>query len=155
MKWTANSAGLALIKGFEGLELHAYLDKAGVWTIGYGCTYYPGGKRVQAGDKLENEQQASDMLMNVLSPFQGAVNSLVKVALTQNQYNAILSFTYNEGIGALTESTLLRDLNAGNYQGAADQFPLWNKITDPKTGKKVVLDDLVKRRAKERATFLT
>jgi lysozyme len=83
------------------------------------------------------------------------VNNYVKVPLTQSQFDALVCFTYNEGTGALKESTLLRKLNAKDYHGAAYQFLLWDKITDPKTGQKVVCDTLILRRKKERELFLS
>ena len=152
---TIDTAGKNIIKNFEGLRLHSYRDEAGVWTIGYGSTYYVGGRHVGPNETLQNEAMADVLLSNTLVVYDAAVNSLVKVPLTQNQHNALTSFTYNEGIGALAESTLLRKLNAGDYQGAAEHFADWNKITDPKTGKKVVSDTLVHRRAEEKALFLT
>lgn len=147
--------GLNLIKNFEGLRLEAYRDKAGVWTIGYGSTRYHDGKHVAPGDKLGSEEQATALMLNTMPPFEEAVNRLVKVPITQNQYDATLSFTYNEGTGALAESSLLVLLNEKDYEGAAEHFLIWNKITDPKTGKKVICDTLVKRRKKESELFLT
>jgi lysozyme len=148
-------AGFALIKGFEGLILHAYLDKAGVWTIGYGSTYHKDGTRVKPGDTLPDVAAADDLFAYTLSSYEQAVNSLVMVTLNQNEFDALTSFAYNEGTGALGESHLLIFLNQGNKAAAADQFLLWDKITDPKTGEKVVLDDLVMRRRNERALFLS
>jgi lysozyme len=147
--------GETTIKAFEGLRLDAYRDSAGVWTIGYGSTRYHDGKAVKPGDKLANETQADALFRNTLSQYENAVSSFVKVPLTQNQFDALVSFAYNEGTGALEESTLLRKLNEKNYEEAAGQFLVWNKITDPKTGEKVVLDTLVKRREQERQLFLS
>jgi len=147
--------GEAVIKNFEGLRLDAYRDSAGVWTIGYGSTRYHDGKTIKPADKLANEAQAAALFSNTLGQYEDAVNNLVKVPLSQNQFDALVSFTYNEGTGALKESTLLRKLNEKDYVYAADQFLVWNKITDPQTGKKVVLDILVERRAEERGLFLT
>jgi len=81
------------------------------------------------------------------------VRSLVKVPLTQNQFDALVSFQYNTG--GLAGSTLLRKLNAGDYQGAADQFLLWDKVTDPITRQKKPFAVLTERRVKERKLFLT
>lgn len=149
-----DAAGYELIKSFEGLRLKAYRDIAGVWTIGYGSTYYLGGVPVQAGDTLSNDTQASVLLANSMAVYEQAVNRYVKVPLTQNQFNALVSFTYNEGPGALKGSTLLKKLNAKDYQGAANQLVLWVKITDPETGDKKICDTLVNRRAAERSLFL-
>ena len=147
--------GEAVIKNFEGLRLQAYRDSAGVWTIGYGSTRYHDGKMIKPGDKLANEEQAVALFKNTLGQYEDAVKSLVKVPLSQNQFDALCSFAYNEGTGALKESTLLRNLNKGDYQGAADQFLVWDKITDPQNGQKIVLDVLAKRRKQERQLFLT
>lgn len=147
--------GIKLIKSFEGLKLNAYKDVAGVWTIGYGSTRYQDGKAVKPGDKLTDEAQANTILINTLSKYVEAVNKGVKVALIQNQFDALVSFIYNLGTGVVISSALFKMLNAGNYKNAADQFLLWNKITDPKTGKKVPNETLTRRRAQERALFLS
>jgi lysozyme len=152
---TLSKHGEALIKEFEGLRLTAYRDSAGIWTIGYGSTRYHDGRTVKPGDKLANKLQADALFKNTLGQYANTVYQFVKVELSQDQFDALVSFTYNEGIGALQRSTLLQKLNAGDYDGAANQFLVWNKITDPVTGKKVVLDALVKRRAKERQLFLS
>jgi lysozyme len=153
MMMTLSKHGEDLIKQFEGLKLDAYRDSAGVWTIGYGSTRYHDDRKVKAGDKLVNENQADALFKNTLGQYVTAVNDYVTVILSQNQFDALVSFTYNEGIGALKKSTLLKKLNAGDYDGAAYQFLLWNKITDPVTGNKIALDALIKRRAKERQLF--
>jgi lysozyme len=145
--------GIMLIKSFEGLVLHAYKDKAGVCTIGYGSTRYANGKDVIPGDKLTNEAQAASLLLNTLSQFEDAVNSYVLVPLSQNQYDALVSFTYNLGTHALLQSTLLQKLNMKDYAAAANWFAPWNKITDPHTGRKIVCDALTKRRALESILF--
>lgn len=145
MKTSTN--GINLIKSFEGLRLKAYDDGVGVWTIGFGTIKYPNGIRVKAGDSCTS-QQAEDYLRNDLSAFESAVNRLVKAKLTQNQFDALVSLTYNIGSGAFKGSTLLKLLNKGDYQGAADQFLVWNKAG----GK--VMKGLVRRREAERALFL-
>ena len=147
--------GEKLIKSFEGLRLAAYRDAAGVWTIGYGSTHYHDGRPVKPGDKLTSEIQASAIFINTLGQYEKAVNSYVKVPLTQNQFDALVSFTYNEGTYALKESTLLRKLNTKDYQGAADQFLIWNKITDQRSREKVECNTLTERRIAERHLFLS
>jgi lysozyme len=147
--------GLNIIKNFEGLRLNAYRDVAGIWTIGYGSTYFHDGKRVKPGDRLASETQADALLRNTLGQYEDAVNQNAKVPLTQNQFDALVSFAYNEGTGALRESTLLVKLNEANYAAAAIHFLAWDKITDPETGKKIVCDTLVKRRKEESQLFLT
>ena len=150
-----SSRGENLIKNFEGLRLNAYRDVAGVWTIGYGSTRYHDGRPVKPGDKLTNDVQATALFINTLGQYENAVNNYVKVLLTQNQFDALVSFTYNEGTYALKGSTLLKKLNEKDSQGAADQFLLWNKITDPHSGHKVECDTLTSRRAAERKLFLS
>jgi lysozyme len=147
--------GLNIIKNFEGLRLTAYRDVAGVWTIGYGSTRYHDGKPVKPGDQLASETQADALFRNTLGQYVDAVNRFIKVPLNQNQFDALVSFTYNEGTGALEESTLLVKLNEKNYTEAASHFLAWDKITDPKTGLKVICDTLVHRRREESRLFLS
>ncbi|MGP5893649.1 lysozyme [Pseudomonas aeruginosa] len=134
--------GLSLIKSFEGLRLQAYQDSVGVWTIGYGTT-----RGVSAGMSITKEQ-AERMLLNDVQRFEPELGKLVKVALNQNQWDALMSFVYNLGAANLASSTLLKLLNRGDYQGAADQFSRWVNAG----GKR--LEGLVKRRAAERVLFL-
>src|ERR1035437_3614651 len=131
MKLSEN--GFRIIKNFEGLRLDAYRDVAAVWTIGYGSTRYHDGKQVKPGDKLASEVQADALFRNTMGQYENAVNRFVKVPLTQNQFDALVSFTYNEGTGALEESTLLVKLNEKNYTEAVAHFLAWDKIADPKT----------------------
>ncbi|MNG43661.1 Lysozyme RrrD [compost metagenome] len=143
---TSNS-GVALIKGFEGKRLVAYDDGVGVWTIGFGTIKYPNGVRVKRGDKC-TEAQAEQYLRNDLIAFENTLNQLVKVPLNQNQFDALVSFTYNLGETNLRSSTLLKKLNAKDYKGAAAEFLKWNKAG----GK--VMNGLVKRRKAEMELFL-
>lgn len=136
-----SKAGLDLIKQFEGLYLKAYRCPAGVPTIGYGHT-----AGVAMGQTI-TQQQADDYLRRDVRQFERAVERLVKVPLTQGQFDALVSFAFNLGEGALAQSTLLRLLNAGDYAGAAAQFDRWNKAGGR------VLPGLVRRRAAERALF--
>jgi lysozyme len=140
-----NSRGLDLIKHAEGLRLKAYKDPGrGILTIGYGHT----GSDVDAGDVI-SKTKATQLLKSDLDRFESTVGKLVKVPLTSNQFSAVVSLTYNIGEENFGSSTLLKRLNQNKYQGAANEFPRWNK-----SGNKV-LPGLVKRRAKERALFLS
>ena len=141
-----SAKGINLICGFEGLELKAYDDGVGVWTIGYGTTSINGVK-VKKGDTCTGEQ-AKAYLAQDLKKFESAVNTAVKVQLNQNQFDALISLTYNIGSGAFKDSTLLKKLNAKDYKGAAAQFPRWNR------GGGRVLNGLVKRRKIEMELFL-
>lgn len=145
--------GMGLIKQFEGFRSAPYRDSAGVATIGYGTTRYPSGKRVAMSDPRISEDYAAQLMRHDLSRFEQAVNDAVMVPLTQNQFDALVSFTYNVGSGALRKSTLLKKLNAGDYAGASDQFPRWNKATV--NGKKVALKGLTRRRKQERELFIS
>ena len=147
MKKTINKIGLKLIAQFEGCYLQAYLCPANVWTIGIGTTIYPNGVKVKKGDKCTLEQ-AHEYLAHDMIEFEKTVNDSVKVPLSQNQFDALVSLAYNIGSGAFKNSTLLKKLNAKDYQGAADQFLRWNK------GGGKVLKGLVRRREAERALFL-
>lgn len=140
--------GIALIKQFEGCKLTAYQDSVGVWTIGYGWTQPVDGKPVRAGMTIKQET-AERLLKTGLVSYESDVSRLVEVGLTQGQFDALVSFTYNLGARSLSTSTLLRKLNAGDYAGAADEFLRWNKAG----GK--VLSGLTRRREAERALFLS
>ena len=142
-----SQSGISLIKGFEGKRLNAYDDGVGVWTIGFGTIKYPNGVRVKKGDTC-TEAQAESYLKNDLVKFENAINRLVKVPLNQNQFDALASFTYNLGETNLSNSTLLKKLNAKDYAGTADQFLRWNKAG----GK--VMNGLTRRREAERILFL-
>ena len=144
---TASSVGINLITSFEDLVLTAYDDGVGVWTIGYGTTVYPNGVKVKKGDKCTLDQ-AKEYFTHDLNRFEKAVNQSVKVSINQNQFDALVSLTYNIGEQAFKDSTLLAKLNKGDYIGAADQFPRWNK------GGGQVMKGLIRRRAAERELFL-
>jgi len=146
--------GEALIKNFEGLRLKAYRDSAGIWTIGYGSTKYSDGKAVKATDQLDSEIKASALFSETLKAYEDAVNRHVKVELTQNQFDSLVSIAYNVGTGIMNASTLIKKLNAGDFAGAADQFLVWNKITDPHSNQKIVNKTLATRRSIERDNFL-
>ena len=139
--------GINLISSFEGCELKAYLCPAKVWTIGFGTTVYPNGVKVKKGDSCTLDQ-AKQFKAHDLKRFEKTVDDLVQVPLTQNQFDALVSLTYNIGPGAFEKSTLLKKLNTGDYQGTAYQFTVWNK------GGGKVLQGLVNRRAKEKEVFL-
>ena len=139
--------GIDLICGFEGLRLKAYDDGVGVWTIGFGTTVYPNGIRVKKGDTC-TEAQAKAYMVYDLKKFESAVNNAVTVPLNQNQFDALVSLTYNIGPSAFSKSTLVKKLNAGDIRGAAEQFDVWVNAG----GKR--MQGLVNRRAKENEVFL-
>jgi lysozyme len=146
-----SSNGLGLIESFEGLKLSPYLDTAGVPTIGYGTILYPSGRRVTMNDPAITQGQALDYLESQVNQKVAAINHLVQVPINQNQFDALASFTYNDGVGALQTSTLLRLLNAGNFSGAAAQFLVWDK--EHVDGQLVESDGLLHRRKMEMSLF--
>ena len=149
-----SATGLRLISEFEGLYLTGYLCSAGRPTIGWGHTGSVDGVPVRAGMVITKEK-AIELLAADMVSFEDSVKSLTKIEPTQNQFDALVSLAFNIGAGALGGSTLLRMFNAGKIQGAADQFLVWDKYTDPRTGEKKVSAGLVRRRKSERHLFLT
>lgn len=148
-----SQVGLDLIKRFEGLMLNAYTCSAGHWTIGYGHTSMAGAPEVKKGDWISKET-AEEILKTDLVKFEDVVNRAVKTAISQEQFDAMVSFTYNSGPGNFQSSTLLKMVNSGNYTSAADEFNKWNKARDPKTKELVPVKGLTIRRAAERELFL-
>lgn len=143
MKLSKN--GLNLIKKFEGCRLTAYkpVSSERYYTIGYGH-YSPS---IHKGQHI-SQATAEQLLKNDTETFVSAVSKAVKVSLNQNQFDALVSFTYNLGIGNLQSSTLLKLINKKDFKGAANEFPKWVHSN----GK--VLNGLVKRRAAEKALFI-
>ena len=133
--------GLSLIKKFEGCELEAYKCAAGVWTIGYGST-----KGVKEGDTISQED-ADKLLTHEMEEYEGYINDLVEVNLEQNQFDALVSWVFNLGPANLKASTLLKVLNATDYEGVPAQIKRWNKAG----GK--VLQGLIRRREAESLLF--
>lgn len=144
----ASENGINLIKQFEGCRLTAYQDSVGVWTIGYGWTQSVDGNPVAKGMVI-TQQKADDLLKQGVVQYENGVNSLVKVQLNQNQFDALVDFAYNLGVNALKGSTLLKKLNTGDYAGAANEFTKWNKAG----GKEVA--GLTRRREAEKSLFLS
>jgi len=145
-----NENGYKLICEFEGLKLTPYLCSAKVPTIGYGNTYYPNGKRVTLLDNKITKEYAFEIFKEVADRFAKRVNEMVKVDLTQNQFNALTSFAYNVGTGNFASSTLLKKVNANPNDLAIElEFKKWTKAN------KVVVQGLVNRRKKEALIYFT
>lgn len=138
-----NEEGLKLLKKFEGCKLKTYRCSAGVLTIGYGHT----GKDVTEG-KVITQAEAEKLLEDDLKRFEAGVADLLKVKVTANQFSALVTFAYNIGLNALSGSTLLKKLNAGDFTGASEQFLRWNRAG----GKEI--QGLTNRRTAERELFL-
>ena len=149
MSRSINNAGLDLIKKFEGFYGEAYLCPAGVWTIGYGHT-----AGVHQGQTMTKEE-AEETLRQDLAISAAGVERLITVPLTDNQFSALVSFTFNVGAGNLGNSTLRRKLNFGNYDAVPSELNRWVKVTDPVSKEKKTMRGLVLRRAAEAELWLT
>ena len=137
-------AGIEMIKTFEGFRAAPYKCSAGVPTIGYGATFYPGGKKVTMTDAAITEEQAVELLANMLVSFEKYVDSYCVDTITQNQFDALVSFAYNLGPANLKSSTLLKKVNANpNDESIKLEFLKWVKAG----GK--TLKGLVRRREAE------
>lgn len=137
------SKGLSLIKGFEGFRSQAYLDTGNVPTIGYGTT-----RGVKMGQTITKEQAETALIRDVQSA-EKSVTQLVKVKLTQDQFDALVSFVYNLGHGNFSGSTLLSLLNQGHYSAVAPQLLRWNRDNGR------IIDGLTRRRKAEGDLFTT
>ncbi|MFT0892967.1 lysozyme [Pseudochelatococcus sp. G4_1912] len=132
------------LKQWEGCRLNAYRDSAGVWTIGYGHT----GPDVKPGMQI-TQAQADKLLMDDLARFERAVDQGVKVPLTDNQFGTLVSFAFNIGVAAFEKSTLLRKLNAGDYNSVPSELARWVNAGGRR------LQGLVNRRAAEAGLWVT
>lgn len=142
-----SNRGLELIKEFEGLELEAYQDIVGIWTIGYGHTSMAGPPDVVPGMEI-TEEEATEILRRDLGQYENGVESAVKVDINQNMFDALVSCTFNIGVSAMKKSTFIKRLNQGDYVGCAEAMQWWNKA-----GGQVVAG-LKRRREAEAALFL-
>jgi len=161
-----NQVTVELVKSYEGIpdgnpatvNIDPYLDPVKIWTIGWGHAIEYGGRflrgdadRALAGSLYPGgitKPQAEEILKADLADAGRDVASVVGISLNDNQFGALISFTFNLGLGNLKSSTLLKKLNAGDFAGAANEFPRWVRANGE------VLPGLVKRRGAERALFL-
>jgi len=138
-----------LIIKFEGFSSVPYLCPASIPTIGFGSTRYVDGTKVKLIDMPITEVEAMELLRETLVNFEKCINKNVKVPINQNQFDSLVSFTYNVGCGNFEKSTLLKKLNEEDYVGASDEFVRWNKANG------VPLRGLTARRLAERDLFLS
>ncbi|WP_256843248.1 lysozyme [Rodentibacter rarus] len=138
--------GISHIIRDEGERLTAYQDIVGIWTIGVGHTGFVDGKPVAKGMTISKEK-SREILKADLARFENAINASVNVPLKQNQFDALVSLAFNIGEGAFRRSTLLRKLNAGDYNGASQQFLVWKNAGGR------VSQGLLNRRKREKALF--
>lgn len=149
MKTSQN--GLQFVEQNEGRVLHVYLDSCKIPTCGVGHVVLP-ADGLKLGD-LITEEQCEAFLAHDVGKCEAAINGAVKVDMTQNQFDALVSLSFNIGVGGFLSSTVLRDLNAGNLDDEQRAFELWDK--DTKNGKLVVDTALLARRDREFALFMT
>lgn len=143
---TTNNAAIEILKTYEGLALQAY-PEADYWLIGYGHK----GDKVHSGMSI-TPQKAERLLRKDLKSREDFVHSVVRVPINDNEFSALVILSYNIGNGAFRNSTVLRELNAGNRRSAADAFLMWNKVK--RSGELAESSQLTKRRKAERALFL-
>lgn len=150
---TTSQAGIDLIRSFEGCRLTAYQDSAGIWTIGIGATFYPGGDKVKKGDTI-TQQQADDMLRDMLPEFEKKVLARVKRPLKQNEFDAAVSFCYNAGTGYRDKNGKYHDFDLWQNINIQDKDikTYWENLAVTAGGKK--LNGLVRRRAAEVAMYI-
>lgn len=139
---TVSQSGRQMIEDFEGLRLAAYQDGGGIWTLGFGHT-----AGVQKGDTCTREQADNWLAYDLETRAEHPVSHLVKVPLTQNQFDALCSLCFNIGAGNFANSTVLRRLNQGDYVGAAEAIPMWNRVAGE------ISPGLYRRRLAEKALF--
>lgn len=140
----------SIIKQFEGCRLKAYQDSVSVWTIGYGTIMYPNGTRVKEGDKCTQDEAETFLKYEVILKSQSVNGFTSNYNLTQNQFDALVSFAYNLGVGALQKSTLLKKIKINPNDPAIEaEFMRWiNAGGKPLTG-------LKKRRQQESDLYFT
>lgn len=139
---------LDLITKFEGFRSEPYLCPASIPTIGYGSTRYADGTKVSMQDKAITEDEALELMKQTLVNYENAVTKYVTVPLTQNQFDALVSFVYNIGEDNFKKSTLVKKLNTGDYESVGTEIIRWNRAG----GK--VLAGLIKRREEEKDLFM-
>lgn len=144
-----NSAGIDLIKKWEGFRSDPYICSGGVWTIGFGATRLLDGRPIQKDTPPVTEQEGLDLLDRQLISYERSVNRLIPIEMNENEFSALVSFTYNLGSRSLKASTLRKLIIAGNNEKAADEFPKWCFAGGRK------LRGLQLRRLDERRLFLS
>jgi lysozyme len=134
---------LSIIRKYEGMKLKAYKCPAGVWTIGFGATFYENGTKVKEGDVITRDR-ADKLLFFMAQKFLAVIRPMITAKLTANQESALLSFAYNVGTDAFRRSTLLRKVNANPADPTIRQeLAKWIKAGG------AVLPGLQRRRAEE------
>ena len=139
--------GLELIKEFEGFSANAYLCPAKIPTIGYGNTFWEDGRKVKLGEQISKTNALELLELVANKDFADKIFPLIKVKVSQNQFDAMVSLAYNIGVGNFSKSTLLKKVNSGDFDGASNEFLKWNKSS----GKELL--GLTRRREREKDLF--
>lgn len=143
-----SNKGLELIKEFEGFSANAYLCPAKIPTIGYGNTFWEDGRKVRIGEQI-SKSKALELLEFVANKdFADKIFPFIEVSISQNQFDAMVSLAYNIGVGAFSNSTLLKRVNVKDFLGAGNEFLKWDKSN----GKPLL--GLTRRRQREKELFL-
>ena len=142
-----NQEGLDIIKHFEGYSSTVYADPIGIPTIGFGSIWDKEGNRLTMDHEPITEKEGEFLLVRELKHVESAIARLIKVELTENQFSAIGSLTYNIGSSRLISSTLRAKINREDYSGASDEFPKWRRAGGR------ILKGLVRRRKAEKELF--
>jgi len=138
-----------MIKHHEGFVRKPYQDPIGLWTVGVGHLMGNGKVKPKDWNRKRSDKEVDDLLRYDIRRFENGVESLINVDLNQNQFDALVCFAFNVGLGNLQASTLRRKLNRSDYNGAANEFPKWRRAGGR------VLKGLVKRRNDEKVLFLS
>lgn len=146
-----NQPGLDFIKQWEGFRQTPYDDVAGHPTIGFGTLITP-GHRFEGRGSITHQEAEEELKKYIQDYVEPSIQMLVRVPLNQNQFNALASFIYNLGPENFAKSTLLKKLNQKDYQGAAEEFPRWNKARV--SGELTPIRGLTRRREAEKKMFL-
>jgi len=146
-----NSRGLELIKEFEGLSLKPYICPSGHFTIGFGSTFYEDGTKVQLTDKPISRARAEQLLINIVADFEKKLYPILNgILLNDNQFSALVSFTFNVGVANFKKSTLLKIIRENpNDKDITEQFLRWNKAN------KKALPGLTRRRQAEAKLYFS
>ena len=142
-----SAMGLELIKEFEGFSANAYLCPAKIPTIGYGNTFWEDGRKVKLGEQISKTNALELLELVANKDFADKIFPLIKVKVSQNKFDAMVSLAYNIGVGNFSKSTLLKKVNSGDFDGASNEFLKWNK-----SGSKELLG-LTRRREREKDLF--
>lgn len=145
---------IEFIANFEAFRSKPYIDVAGIPTIGYGATYYENGVKVTMNDVPVTNERALQLKAFHIQVAEKAVRQFVKSTVNQNQFDALVSFTYNLGATALKNSTLLKKVNVNpNDKSIQAEFKKWVNIRNPKTGRLEKSNGLIRRRNEEAAIY--